>query len=311
MKIPCYILIYRNFERNKESLDFFIKYNDKLDITIIENKSDYTYTLFKPYIDELVKTNKIKRYVIFDENIASNAFGEIIEHDLSELNQYDMIMITDGDIISEDNNWIEEEINIVNNNPEVLCCGMPLSMVNFPKIPEFQKNKPPESSIISGKDYYEGDLGWCALLFTMDKFLESYTWVKRYFKIFLDGYFQLFCLLSHYKFARTKNALAYHLTWDDYSYPDKNEYGKWKLSLSYKEIWLKKQTSSFTIYTNKNCVFYAKPLLTRMEKIFNFDKQKLNGFFSSYLLNHLLVIKVIDRPHLWQAFVKMILIKIL
>ena len=63
-KIPCFILIYYDFDIIKNSLDFLAKHGHELDLIVIENNSKYTKKKIKPYVSNMVKTGKISKYFL-------------------------------------------------------------------------------------------------------------------------------------------------------------------------------------------------------------------------------------------------------
>jgi hypothetical protein len=41
-------------------------------------------------------------------------------------------LLTDGDLLPTDDNWLSEQIQILVNHPDVFCCNVDLEMSNLP-----------------------------------------------------------------------------------------------------------------------------------------------------------------------------------
>lgn len=252
-KIPCYVLVFFDYETTKKSLDFYTKYSDRLDIRVVENHSDYTEGHIKPYIMDLLKQEKISNYYLFDENIGFNAIEKVMIQDAEYLNDFKYFMITDGDLVSETNGWIDEQIEILEQNQEVVVSGARLNMSNLPS----EKDYPGASqwvqpSInIEGKNYFLNPTGWLFALIKTDYFFLMLRVLKRAGMPLSDGYINRCAKEINKLWVRTKKTEAYHLTWDTYSQLD-HPYTKWKNSLTYSEIWEHKKYCDFALFNKNN-----------------------------------------------------------
>lgn len=245
-KIPCYVLVFFDFETTRKSLEFLTKYNDRLDIRVVENNSENTENFFRPYISKLLDDGEISKYYLFNENIGFNAMEKIIINDSEYINQHKYFIITDGDLTSKDENWIDEQINILENNKEVVVSGVKLDMTNLPseKLYPNAKNWVPPAKEISGKNYLDGNTGWVLTMLKTDYFFLIMRMIRNSGTHISDFRVNQFVTLLNKKWVRTKNSEAYHLTWDVYSQIE-HPYTKWKMAHTYKEIWEHDKTCDF------------------------------------------------------------------
>ncbi len=75
-KIPCFVMTYFEFDNFKKTIEELSKYEDQLDLKIVENKSKYTENKFAPYIKGLIKKGIVTEYFLFSENITNNAIKQ-------------------------------------------------------------------------------------------------------------------------------------------------------------------------------------------------------------------------------------------
>lgn len=247
-KIPCYVLVFFDDEVAKKSLDFLTKYSDRLDIRVIENYSENTETKFKPYITDLLEKRKISKYYLFDENIGFNAIEKVVEAESEYLQKHEYFMITDGDLTSNDNNWIDEQIDILKKNPEVIISGVKLDMSNLPsldKYPDADRWVPPARQL-EGKNYLDGQTGWVLTLLKTDYFFLIKRLMKRDQQQLSDGRIFRYTSYIDKKWVRTKETQAYHLTWDTYSQLD-HPYTIWKTAQTYDSVWSHKKYCKYTL----------------------------------------------------------------
>ncbi len=252
-KIPCLVLIFFDYNTTKKSLDFITKFNDRLDIHIVENYSEYTNEYIKPYVLELLKKNKIKSYYLFEENIGFNAIEKVVETKAQYINDFDYFIITDGDLISENDDWINEQINILEKNPEVILSGLKLDLINLPSEELYpdSKNWVPPAKEIEGKNYLDGQTGWVFTFIKTEFFFFILNLIKKEGSHISD--YKVYQVIQMFgkKWVRTKNSKAYHLTWDIYS--DLNHpYTKWKNSHTYQQIWCHNKDCNYTLYNNSD-----------------------------------------------------------
>ncbi|MGH1276959.1 hypothetical protein ACQVWA_26795 [Bacillus cereus] len=249
-KIPCIVLIFYNFDIIKKSLEFLAEYSDRLDFYIIENPSIHTETKIKPYILSLVNKNIVSKYVLFSNNISNNAIEIFFKHEMvKQLEQYKYILFTDGDVTVKNNDFLSEEIQILDQHPEVFTCGVTINLDNLPL-----QNYPTAGSWIPPiiKEFplfNEGLTGGQLLLFRTKEFLKYLEYIQLHNLKFVDGTMHTFCYkILNKKWARTKNSECIHLTWDIYS--DKNHpYHKWKSQHSFQDLWYHNNYCSFEVFT--------------------------------------------------------------
>lgn len=244
-KIPCYILIYKELEIIKKSLNFFTQLSNFIDIIVIENPSNNSLEI-KSYVQELGNAKKISRYYIFEKNITNNAFDIVIQNEIKNIKSSRFIIVSDGDLTVNDGTaWLEETLSIM-DKPDVFCCGCSLLTDNLP-VETFPEAMTWIPRLISIGDFSEGRTG-CHLLTMrgkdMAKFIE---WKTANNGHFTDNEIYRFCYqILHKKWARTSKNMAYHLTWDLYSDLN-NEYTKLKTNKSFKDTWYHNESANFTL----------------------------------------------------------------
>ena len=147
-KIPCYVLIYFDYETTKKSLDFLVRYSSRLDIMVIENYNEYTHKQIRPYVADLLNQGKIIKYFLFDENIGFNAVEAVMKHEREELlEKHDYFILTDGDFTTHDALWMNERLSLM-ENPKLISSDIHPGMANL-KSTEASKN-----------NYLDGQTGW-------------------------------------------------------------------------------------------------------------------------------------------------------
>jgi len=249
-KIPCYVLIYYCFDNFKKSMESLFKKSAYLDIKVIENYSKYTEAKIKPYVMDLLQQGLISEYFLFDANIANNATHEV----LLRLNYDDIkspyMMITDGDLVFK-GDWLEEEIGILSASDNIYAVGTSIDESNLPNIAGAElwvaKKDDPQYKYISVA--YTGMVG---LLMRSKDVCAAMEILTANDGSFYDLHLHKICSYKKKLWVRTKINNAYHLTWDNYMRPN-DEYGQWKLSTPYEEVWKIGRKSDYTIYT-KNTV---------------------------------------------------------
>lgn len=244
-KIPCYVLVFDQVEIIQKSLDFLTKYADRLDLIIIENPSSNTPKI-KKIIDRFGKKGLIKKYYLYDENITNNAMSSLLKQDLEKLKKTKYFMITDGDITCDDPAWLDEELRIM-KHPEVFSCGVTLDKSNLPlkTFPNAKDWIPPDHQ--EYPDYYEVITGSHLQMVRGKEFYDFVAWQEKTNAHIVDGTMHEYCYkILGRRWARTKNAVAYHWTWDLYA--DKNHpYTKLKTDKSFKDTWHHKRQSGYKL----------------------------------------------------------------
>lgn len=257
-KIPCLVIVFFNTEITKKTLNFLTKYNDILDITVIENYSPNTEFEIKPYLINLLMNDRISRYILFEKNIAMNTLKTIFNNNIIDLSTPEYIMITDGDLIVVEGDWLNEEINILRNNTDIFACGINLSLDNLPlkTCPGADKWFPPAK--MEYTDYYEGLTGTTLLLMRTSYFKDYLAFAIEKDLECIDTHMHYYCYrFAHKKWARTKLNKAIHLTWDEYNNPD-SLYTKFKHSKPVNDIWYHKDYCPFEVYTKFDYMKFDK-----------------------------------------------------
>lgn len=155
-KIPCVVSVYYNFDIIKKTLDFICQYQDMLNIMVVENYSIHTNSNIKPYMLELLNNEIITKYVLFEENISNNALELIFKNNLiDELDQHEFFILTDGDVVVTQNDFLSEQLRIMLNHPDIFVCAVSLHLDNLPieNYPNAISWIPPD--INQFHDYYE------------------------------------------------------------------------------------------------------------------------------------------------------------
>lgn len=252
-KIPCFVLIYEQFDIIKKCLTFLTKYAHRLHIIIIENFSVNTNHQIKPYIMDLLEKRLICKYYLFEENIANNAVHIVLEEAIAKYLDptiFPYVFITDGDLTIEDTSWIDEHINIMDKYKNVFICGCSLDNSNLP-------TKTMPNAIhwikpgVDQGDYIKGVTGTTFTLHRTNELIEAMNFFNSKGWRYLDSNLHKFCFdAKRMIWARTKKAKCYHLTWDlylDLTHP----YTIMKLK-NVNTMWKRSQSSKFQLYENSS-----------------------------------------------------------
>lgn len=247
-KIPCYVIVYDQTEIVCKTLDALASDARRLDIVVIENPSKNT-PVIKKYIDKLGQQKKIKRYYLFKENVSGNALLSVLEKEAEIIKNSAHIIITDGDLVP-DSGWLCEEKRVLRKYKDVLTCGVTLNKSNLPleAFPNASEWIPDD--IAERKYCFEAITGGHLLLFRGKEFAEYLSWRRENNLPHLDGTMHRYCSdVKKMHWARTKQAKAYHLTWDLYS-DRSHPYTKMKLSKTFEETWHKQENGTYhaTVY---------------------------------------------------------------
>ena len=253
-KIPCYVRGFLDFETIKKCVDYLIRFNDRLELNIIENYSDYTESHFKPYMLNLLEQGKINSYYLFEEDIGINATEVVLRFNSKYIETTDYIMITDGDLTCEDDSWLDESMDIIKNNPEVFCVGAELDMSNLPPI-EGAKGWVPKAVCKPDKPYNAGFTGWWFSIYRSKEIMEAFNIILNKNLKFTDIILHQYCSQTNRIWARPKQAKTYHITWDVYMDPE-NPYNKWKKTKTLYDIYNPPEYCGFTLYNKKGNVYH-------------------------------------------------------
>lgn len=279
MKIPCLVLTYFDTEIIQKSVEFLIK-EPRLEITLIENPSDTTPINFK-YAQNLLKEGKITEYILMDKNISNNAFEMILEYKIKSFKSSPYIIVTDGDLVVEEKDWLDEKIQIMERSPEVFVCGTKLRLDNLPT--KVFPNAAQEWFPPVRQDYplyYDQLTGIWLCLFRTEEFIKYFKYMRYKRHRFIDSHIHVYCYNKIKKnWASTKRCFAWHLTWDRYNDPD-HPYSKMKFSKPAEKIWNHGVFAGYSIYS------YAKgELIQKKEKIHCLKKSVQAYFHYNYIFN--------------------------
>ncbi len=245
-KIPCFVLIFDQVEIIRKTLDFLAEYKDRLDIIALENPSDNTPEI-KKMIDEFGKAGVVKRYYLFDKNVTGAAYTAAIKNEMESVRKSPYAVITDGDVTVDNGDWLKEEIKVLKKHKDVFAIGTTLDKVNLPleTFPEATGWIPED--IHEYPDFFAVNTGAHLLLLRGQELADFIAWKDENDLQFVDGTLHRYASeVLHKKWARTKNAKAYHLTWDLYF--DRNHpYTKMKLDKSFKATWHHSDTSDYKL----------------------------------------------------------------
>jgi predicted SAM-dependent methyltransferase len=266
-KILCFVWVYYDFDIISKCLNTLFK-QDELDIIIVENYSEFTDTKIKPTMMQYLQEDKIKKYYLFDKNITNNAWEIAVQDSIMMLHEYETVMLTDGDLSTNDDLWLQEEKDILKNQ-SVFAVGIQLDLTNMPKgvnwIPRVIKHHDTFDEVFTGTHF--------TLMRTADLLLA-----KKYSDInglpFRDTSLHKYMFSSTKKiWARTLQSVAYHHTWDYLKDPN-NKYMKEKTA-NFSKTWDHYNYCDYTVYT-KNLEVRKSSEPKRARKIKNSQEAIIN-----------------------------------
>lgn len=245
-KIPCYVLVFDQVNIIRESLECLTHVSDKLDIIVIENPSPHSSKI-KPLVDAFGKAGLIKRHYLFDNNITGNAFGSVINIEKQLVQKSPFVILTDGDLRLDNNDWLDEELSILKKHRDIFACGVSLDLSNLPlkTFPDAKDWMPPDIS--EHRDFYETLTGIHLLMLRGPELYDFMQWKNANELSFVDGEMHRHArenLLK--KWVRTKKARAYHLTWDLYA-DKKHPYTELKTSKGFQATWLHNDHAAYAL----------------------------------------------------------------
>ncbi|WP_379134714.1 glycosyltransferase family A protein [Paenibacillus sp. sgz500958] len=250
-KIPCVVLVFYNADIIAKTMDFLQQYSDRLDFTVVENKSIHTDSTIKPYLLKLVEERKISRYVLFNENITMNALRMTFDLGLVNLSDSKYVMITDGDLIVNNADFLSEQIHIMDSHPELFACGVSLCTDNLPlnNYPEANTWIPNDITVF--EDYIETLTGAHLTLIRSEDFMLYLIYSKQMNYTILDVMMHEFCYrILGKRWGKTKISNAVHLTWDVYA--DSNHpYQQWKSQMNLHQLFVHDNYCSYEVYESK------------------------------------------------------------
>lgn len=128
-KIACLYLAFRNIEVIKNSLTSILSEREAIkrdfvfDVYVVENSTEFSSSVIRPYIKNIVEEGGIKKYLQLKKNITNNAFHVALFGGFLNFDEYDYIFLTDGDVYVPPGS-VKEQLSILDNNPEVFACGL-------------------------------------------------------------------------------------------------------------------------------------------------------------------------------------------
>ncbi|ERT08193.1 glycosyl transferase 2 family protein [Lyngbya aestuarii BL J] len=208
--VHCILLTFYFSEILERCLESLFLERDRMDISVIENRSMNSDAIRK-VVDKYRDKGLIKNHFIFNENIGANAFEITFDSNLLDLN-YPFITVTDGDLIP-DKSWLDEQITILNQCPEVFSVSTPLYYDNAP--PK-QREKAQTIPIQSKNSFYQECIaGWVLKTFRNSDWKDFIDFRKKHNIFFHDrSAYDYGKLYKHKKSVLTLNSKSYHLTWD-------------------------------------------------------------------------------------------------
>jgi hypothetical protein len=133
MKIPCFVLTWLDHDALKRQVDTVTaEYADRLDLIIVENKSRASETIIRPYLRQKVMEGLVHKCYFFQYNIGSSAMSIIRNAHVDYIRNCPYVITTDGDIIPIKKGWLEEEISILESDPNIHAVSLNLQLDNLP-----------------------------------------------------------------------------------------------------------------------------------------------------------------------------------
>lgn len=244
-KIPCIVFIYENVEIIRRVIDRLAKYSSLIDIYVIENKSQATENYIEPAMCKMVDSGVIRRYIQMDGNILGNAVEIVLESGLVDLDHKYMIF-TDGDVVASDN-WIDEQVFILDKHSHVFCCTVKMDLTNW--APEVAGAFPKPVSVHD--DYVEIGSGMWLCMFRTAEFLEVTQRLRQNGIRLRDWYLEVYARIFLQKiWVSTKNSVAQELTRCGYATPS---YQHEKIALvdqygGHYRLWCHDNFCEFTVF---------------------------------------------------------------
>ncbi|QDU92539.1 glycosyltransferase family A protein [Lignipirellula cremea] len=213
-RIPCVVIVFFDEDTVRQALDALVRLSHRLEIHVVENWSPQTATAIRPYVESLLREGKIHAYYLFEENISNNALLTVLEHGHVPLDR-DYILITDGDLVPDSDDWLEEELAVLQAHPEVFACGIRLDLANMPlkTFPDMQFSWSP----VDRGDYLEALTGGHHLLLRGPDFQAFMNYRRRKNLRFVDSVMHQYAARQRRRWAATRDSSAVHLTWDMYA----------------------------------------------------------------------------------------------
>jgi hypothetical protein len=229
-KIQVFMIEFFDIDVIKASVETLLLYPN-LEINIIENKSEFTDTLIKPYLLGLVKDNKIKRYFAFDENIFNGVGDVVLRHPLIDLNQTTYCIISDGSLSCKEATWLQKQIEFIEEDKNIYACAVSIDLSNMPPGQE------PYVGVIPfiHADKYDiietGHTNGHMLLLRSVDLVDTLAYLNKVNKTFTDCALGAYRNVHNRSWIRIREPLFHRHTWDYFKIPNhpyltyKNNFG--------------------------------------------------------------------------------------
>ena len=254
-KILLTSIVYFNEQLVKTHVDFLTSVSDKADVIVLENPSDKTPEISE-YCKNLVKQNKLYKYLLFDQNIGMNTFETLFNSSIININDYSYVIITDGDLTVEKSDWLEEQMYILDKYLDTYACGVKMNMENLPSVelhPDAHKWYPKSSKIT--KDYEDGETGLNFLMYRTPVLKQFLDFIRDEKLTLMDTTMHVHCNnFTKLQWRRTRKSECYHHTWDLYK-DLKNDYTVLKTTKSRDEMWFHGNYCDYSVYENNGVGF--------------------------------------------------------
>lgn len=258
-RIPCLVLAYHDDESIQATLRCLVAQSADLDLHVAENPSDFTQTHIRPHVLDLVRSGSVSQYFLFDTNISNNALEVVLSSGHVPLDKSDYVLVTDGDLLIQDEGWLEEQLQIMRLHEDVFACGIRLDLSNLPvqTFPEAPRWLPPvrhETEL-----YAEVPTGMHLVLMRTAGLRRFLEYARRRDLRFRDGVLADYCYrVLRKKWVRTRRSSARHLTWDRYCDPQ-HPYTQLKLARSFEATWNHANYCGYERYTCRGVERHLSP----------------------------------------------------
>lgn len=244
--VHCVLLTFYFNEILERCLEGLLPEKNRIDVSVIENSS-VNYDAIRKVVDSYRDKGLVKNHFIFEKNIGTNAFEIAFDSNLLDLD-YEYITVTDGDLIP-DKSWLDEQITILNQCPEVFSVSSDLYYHNASHGIREQVRK---LSIESENEIYKERLaGWWLKTFRVKDWQDFIAFRKVNNIYFHDkSAYDYGKLKKNMKSVLAKSFKSYHLTWDYVN----EDYMKMKGSLKGKtrDPWYHDRYSNFKLMSFNN-----------------------------------------------------------
>jgi len=263
--IQTIVSIFYHVDAIKTSINTILR-QEKLskDIYVIENPSQHTEKEIKPFVLDLIERGHIKKYFLTDRNITHHATKIVLLDNHIDFLNTKYIMITNGNISTTDDTWLDKEISILEKFNNVFMTAVPISLDNMP--PDKDGYILPMHGTTEHYDY--GFTGKHMMLFRSEEF-------KTMMDVILESGHYTDADIHGYMKTRAKTCAVifeprfHRHTWDLYKNED-DPYIKVKENYTLDEFWRHDEYCSYTVYE-----FGKEPIRIEKEDRKNFVLEEL------------------------------------